>query len=361
MAIFKCDICGGEITMQANKTGICKQCGMEYSLDAIKAMVNSNSNQQETVTEESIIVSTNSAKDEVDRDTLISYFYNLRVLESLLRKSEMVLKELNECFDRNWNLTSDYLDDLKRAQYDLKELESTDIPVIKFDKTFIIVITLIFILGSLFFFMSGIIVMAIIVLLVLGIIIISTIFKYKERKAAEITERDKLSKKITQYQSIVRTKEERYEKYIEDRDEKNDRIKELKTNLEQEINSVKDNLKNAYSANIIPQPFRNIEGVFYLYEYLASSNQSLSEALMQANLEAIKQKMDNVIKMQSIQIIQQAQTNAKLDNVIRNTEVIADNSALAAKYSIINSVNTALTAMLMSESLAYQKAEFYLK
>lgn len=211
------------------------------------------------------------------------------------------------------------------------------------------------------FFLQSSIVAGIICIIIWMFLIISNLSKYKADKAKEKDERTKLSQKITHYKSIVKTKEERFEKSRERRDKKNDELKEIKSALNNEINTIKENLDHAYSANIIPQPFRNIEGVFYLYEYLSSSNQTLSEALMQANLEAIKQKMDNVIKLQSVQIIQQAQTNAKLNTIISNTEEIEKNSALSAKYSIITSVNTALTNMLMSKSLAYQKAEFFLK
>ena len=69
-------------------------------------------------------------------------------------------------------------------------------------------------------------------------------------------------------------------------------IREYLPTLNKEISSTIALLKKACSANIIPLQFRNIEGVYYLYDYLSTSNQSLSEALMQANLEAIKSKLD---------------------------------------------------------------------
>ncbi len=37
MANIVCDLCGGAIRMQANQTGKCSECGMEYDLDAIRA------------------------------------------------------------------------------------------------------------------------------------------------------------------------------------------------------------------------------------------------------------------------------------------------------------------------------------
>ncbi len=145
-------------------------------------------------------------------------------------------------------------------------------------------------------------------------------------------------------------------------------IREYLPTLNKEISSTIALLKKAYSANIIPLQFRNIEGVYYLYDYLSTSNQSLSEALMQANLEAIKSKLDNMIKLQSAQIIQQAQTNARLDNIQAQnqrlqelSEATMNNTAVAAKYAQIAAVNAEVSLKLQAQQLAYQKAEFWLK
>lgn len=145
-------------------------------------------------------------------------------------------------------------------------------------------------------------------------------------------------------------------------------IREYLPTLDQENKEVYALLQKAYDANIIPQQFRNIEGVYYLYDYLSTLNQSLSEALMQANLEAIKSKLDNMIKLQSAQIIQQAQTNAKLDNIQAQnqrlqelSEATKNNTAVAAKYAQIAAVNAEVSLKMQAQQLAYQKAEFWLK
>ncbi len=131
--------------------------------------------------------------------------------------------------------------------------------------------------------------------------------------------------------------------------------------LDNESTELTSMLQKAYDANIIPKQFRNIQGVYYLYDYLSTSHQSLSEALMQCNLEAIKQKLDKMIQLQSEQIIQQAITNAKLDQVYEVAEATMNNTALAAKYSAIAAVNSEITKRLASKQLAYQAADFWLK
>lgn len=134
-------------------------------------------------------------------------------------------------------------------------------------------------------------------------------------------------------------------------------------NIEKE--DIAEKLQEAYNANIIPIQFRNIEGIYYLYDYISTSNQGLSEALMQCNLEAIKQQLYRVINMQGEMIVRQAQHNAamyeqnqQLLNMARATVV---NTAMAAKYAKISSINSDVALRLQSQDLAYQKADFWLK
>lgn len=135
-------------------------------------------------------------------------------------------------------------------------------------------------------------------------------------------------------------------------------IFELKT----DIASTKKLLNQAYSANIIPSQFRNIQGIYYLYDYLSTSNQSLSDALMQCNLEAIKQKLDEVINLQSKAIVQQAQANEKLfeqnQRILETAEATMNNTAIAAKYAQISAVNSELALKMQEKQLAYQRAKF---
>jgi hypothetical protein len=128
-----------------------------------------------------------------------------------------------------------------------------------------------------------------------------------------------------------------------------------------ELQETTDLLKQAYDMNMIPSQFRNIEGIYYLYDYLSTSNQSLSEALMQYNLEAIKSKLDTMIKLQSASLIQQAQANAKMDTMIAQNQQILENSKQSKHYSMISAINSEVIAKLSAKSLAYQRADFWLK
>lgn len=137
------------------------------------------------------------------------------------------------------------------------------------------------------------------------------------------------------------------------------------SSINSDIDSINNQLQEAYNLNIIPLPFRNIQGVYYLYDYISTSSQSLSEALMQCNLEAIKQKLDNVIDLQGKAIVQQAQANKALyeqnQEILETAISTMNNTAVSAQYARIAAINSEVSLKMQSKQLAYQKAEFWLK
>lgn len=135
--------------------------------------------------------------------------------------------------------------------------------------------------------------------------------------------------------------------------------------IDSEKSEISEQLQKAYNANIIPLQSRNIQGIYYLYDYISTSNQGLSEALMQCNLEAIKARLDNVINLQGKAIVQQAQANAALyqqnQQILETAQATMNNTAIAAKYAAISATNSTLALKLQAKDLAYQKADFWLK
>lgn len=105
-------------------------------------------------------------------------------------------------------------------------------------------------------------------------------------------------------------------------------------------------LSETYSLNIIPQQFRNIQGVCYLYDYISTSQQSLESAFLNYNVNQINIKMDQVITQQSEMILQQYITNSRLKAVeahnikmINQLESIQANSAEAARQAAITATH----------------------
>lgn len=129
--------------------------------------------------------------------------------------------------------------------------------------------------------------------------------------------------------------------------------------------AVSDALEEAYSMNIIPKQFRNIQGIYYLYDYISTSNESLSNALLQANLEEIKRRLDEIIRLESEQIILEEQWHMEErqynQRMLEFSQETAENSRLSSQYGEIAALNSETSLQLQEEQLAYQKADYWAK
>lgn len=406
MAGFKCDICGGDIKMQANKTGVCQTCGMQYDLEAIRAMLGQKPT---TPVQSAPPLAAAPAKEELDREALLVYLNDVRILETIISEDKQKIKKLKEKKTEIVYKTeaakqaipkevkkTDALEtsELDNAKNELSISKEKAEKVKKLDTKVSICAFGVPIIFSIIAFLlpnddgEAILPILLLALAVLSFFIFFPIFciiirKAKKRLESDLKEKQEIynkcerkynanRQKIDQYKSYMRAYPIALEKYNSIQQECSQFLdaynNEYEPQLNSELSESIETLNRAYNANIIPQQFRSIEGVYYLYDYLSTSNQSLSEALMQANLEAIKQKMDSMIKLQSAQIIQQAQTNAKLENIQQQNERLAqlseatmNNTAVAAKYAQIAAINSELNVKLAAESLAYQKAAFWLE
>lgn len=356
MSGIKCEICGGSITMQADKTGLCKVCGIEYDIDAIRAMVGQKPN---TTNIERTYTSNINKHDEIDRESLLVYLNDVRIMETLLHRSR---KNENELIRRNAENENVVTSMQKKLEFQNQRIKELDSPLENnSDAQFIFKTGMILLIPSLIIFcIEALRPIGIFMLVCIGIAMIcGVLVKICENLQMKMVQNSKQNQIELFRNEIDSTNQEvvsAENTYKKDKLE----IDSLLLEIENEMNDINELLIKAYNANIIPLQFRNIEGVYYLYDYLSSSNQTLSEALMQANLETIKRKFDDMIQLQSVQIIQQAQINAKLGNLLTISEDIQNNSAIAAKYAQIVAVNTELNVKLTAEQLAYQRAEFWL-
>lgn len=117
-----------------------------------------------------------------------------------------------------------------------------------------------------------------------------------------------------------------------------------RSGISNEISKAKKLLKKAYDINLIPQQFRNIYAVWFIYDYIATSNESLSAAFLHCDLDKIKQKLDTIIEQQKEIIINQrilmaqnaqmieqnSQTLNRLASIERNTERAAQYAEIAS-------------------------------
>lgn len=132
------------------------------------------------------------------------------------------------------------------------------------------------------------------------------------------------------------------------------KLKTYKNGLVNELNAVEKILRKAYSINVIPAPFRNnIYAIYYLYDFIRTSNQSLATALLHYDLNEIKTKLDKVIAQQQEFIIQQsimiAQNQQMMEQNQRHLKSLASiesNTAQAAQYSAIAASNAEACAWI---------------
>lgn len=359
--------------MQANRTGVCQECGMEYDIEAIKAMAETNKTDSDNGESSGFSAAVNRpVSNEIDRKALLIYLNDVRTLESIIDQSNEKITSLDESLCS----FTDKIEILKKKRSSIHTPRKPEEPEMGQTNSGSIVLLILTTLGCVALGINlasndlGILGIPLILIMILScIVLVVDECKKPEKDYNHAVYRynidlEQYNNAIQQIQDI----DDEIKSLEKNKSARKNDIQPVKESLNGDIDDVKSMLDKAYSANIIPIPFRSIEGVYYLYDYISSSNQSLSEALMQANLEAIKNRMDQVIKMQAIGIIEQAQTNAKLDDIqnqnrqiISAAERTAANSELTAKYSAITAINSEITKRILKRDLAYQRADFWLK
>ena len=126
-----------------------------------------------------------------------------------------------------------------------------------------------------------------------------------------------------------------------------------RSEISDEIDKAKELLKKAYSINLIPQQFRNIYAVWFIYDYLSTSNENLSAAFLHCDLDKIKQKLDTIIEQQEEIIISQRILMAQNEQMIEQNQQtlnmlasIERNTDRAVQYSKIASNNAEVCAWI---------------
>ncbi len=126
-----------------------------------------------------------------------------------------------------------------------------------------------------------------------------------------------------------------------------------RTGVEKEIEEAKSLLEKAYNINIIPKQFRNIYAIWFIYDYISTSTESLSAAFLHCDLDKIKQKLDTIIEQQKEIIINQrilmaqnAQMIEQNQQTLNKLASIEQNTERAAQYAEIASNNAEACAWI---------------
>lgn len=114
--------------------------------------------------------------------------------------------------------------------------------------------------------------------------------------------------------------------------------------FESEYKKVGRLLQSNYNLNILPNQYRNLQSLYYIYDYMSSSQASLEETLMHEHMEngiqRILEKLDGLIDSNQQIIFQNRILKAKNQEMIDQNEKILthlqnaeSNTALAAQYA----------------------------
>lgn len=158
-------------------------------------------------------------------------------------------------------------------------------------------------------------------------------------------------KKVAEYQNAVRIEQARLA--AEEREKL--ALAEQRNAMYDEWCAVRDLLEKAYSINIVPNQFRNIFAVFYLHDFITTSNESLTTAMLQFKLDEIKEKLTELIIETKKSIVNQALLIAQNDQLAKQNRdaitylgAIEQNTANAAMYSKIAANNAEACNWLMT-------------
>lgn len=121
-----------------------------------------------------------------------------------------------------------------------------------------------------------------------------------------------------------------------------------------ELNKVNQLLNQAYNVNLIPGTFRNkLYAIYYLYNFVSTSQESFTTALLHCDLDEIKTKLDKIIAQQESVIIQQAIMTAQNEKLLQQNQQqlkylssIEQNTEQAAQYSQIAANNAEVCAWI---------------
>lgn len=157
-----------------------------------------------------------------------------------------------------------------------------------------------------------------------------------------------------------------YNRSEQERVKKNEpEIDRLTTEKEQRVSYWQDQyskvntlMERNYNLNILPQPYRNLAALIYIYDYMSTSQESLQDTFLHEHLEngiqRILAKLDTIIAQNRVLIFQNRILEAKSQTMIdqnsqmlslmaqteQNTSEAKQYAELAANYSEANAFFT---------------------
>lgn len=111
---------------------------------------------------------------------------------------------------------------------------------------------------------------------------------------------------------------------------KNENIKKqnlinLHKQIKNELTDIENIRKKLYSHNIIPIQFREIYSIYYLYNFVSTSQESLSKAFLHCDLDAIKTQIDTLIRQNDAILRNLNSLSRSINNLSKENNRVFDN------------------------------------
>ena len=278
----------------------------------------------------------------MNRDVILLYLKEIRDLEMAKHKLDTVVYNQKQEYSQKFN--SYVFDDYK----DVSDLESSSSSN-EIWSIFGLILTVILLVIALFIDREGGFLASLvsgfffIIAIIFGIITFSMF-------ASASTEKEKVStyKKYNEEQMLKHALAE------EARNDIQNEWNDLVSYYEVEYSKIEHLLNAYYSMNILANPYRNLASVYYIYDYMSSSNASLEETLfhehMENGIQRILSKLDTIISQNNTIILQNRQIEATSKEILRvntnmleklqaietNTETASQYAELASNYAAAN-------------------------
>lgn len=132
--------------------------------------------------------------------------------------------------------------------------------------------------------------------------------------------------------------------------------------LSNEFNKVDSILTAYYSQNILPKQYRNIASLIYIYDYMSSSQESFSNALlhehMEKGIQEILSRLDYIIQQNGYMIFNQHRIEAQNQNIISQNRSMLEtlerterNTVEANQYAQLSLNYSKTTAFLQRQRI----------
>lgn len=145
-----------------------------------------------------------------------------------------------------------------------------------------------------------------------------------------------------------------YQNNVETNTRKSNNWQQQISGMSRELEATKRLLKKAYDINIIPSQFRyKIHAIYYLHDFVSTSRESFTTALLHFDLDEIKAKLDKIIAQQESIIIQNAVMIAQNEKLSKQNQQqlerlsrIESNTSQAAQYAQVAANNAEICAWI---------------